>query len=194
MAAGTSVHSVSQPPKDPSASIEAALGAAAGAAAVWLMDRVGWAMYRREDPAALRRELQARPEGLDSAHLLARKLGRAVGRDPGTKQPNAAGVAVHYALGALPGAAYALARRRFPVVARGAGLPFGLALFVVNDEIAAPLLGLARGPRAYPVQSHVRGLVAHLALGVGTDRLLVAGLRARFDRQIRRGLVTGHSP
>ena len=151
-------------------------------------------MYRREDPAALRRELQARPGGLDSAHLLARKLGRAVGHDPGTKQPNAAGVAVHYALGALPGAAYALTRRRFPAIARSVGLPFGLALFVVNDEIAAPLLGLARGPRAYPVQSHVRGLVAHLVLGVGTDRLLAAGLRARVARRMSRDPVTRHSP
>ena len=156
--------------------VDAALGAVAGTAAVWLMDRIGWWMYRREDSAALQRELQARPDGLDSAHLLARKLGAAIGRDPGREQPNPAGLAVHYALGALPGLGYALVSRRFPVTA-GAGLPFGLAMFVVNDEISAPLLGLARGPRAYPWQSHLRGLVAHLVLGVATDRLLRSGRR-----------------
>ena len=155
---------------------DAALGAVAGTAAVWLMDRAGWWMYRREDPTALQRELQARPEGLDSAHLLARKLGRAVGHDSGRSQPNAAGLAVHYALGALPGLGYALVSRRLPVTA-GRGLAFGLGLFVVNDEISAPLLGLARGPRAYPPQSHVRGLVAHLVLGVATDLLLAGGRR-----------------
>ena len=157
-----------------SAPVDAALGALAGTAAVWLMDRVGWWMYRRQDPAALERELRARPDGLDSAHLLARKWGRALGHDPGREQPNAAGLAVHYVLGALPGAGYALAGRRMPV-ATGAGVPFGLALFLVNDEVSAPLLGLARGPRAYPAQSHLRGLVSHVVLGVATDRLLAAG-------------------
>ncbi len=158
------------------APVDALLGAVAGTAAVWLMDRVGWWLYRREDPAALQRELQARPQGLDSAHLLARKLGRAIGRDPAQDQPSAAGLRVHYALGALPGLGYALVSRRLPI-SGGAGVPFGLALFLVNDELSAPLLGLARGPRAYPMQSHLRGFVAHLVLGVATDRLLAAGRR-----------------
>ena len=157
----------------------ATVGALAGTAAVWAMDRVGWWMYRREDPRALRRELTARPQGLDSAHLFARKLGRLVGRDPGRRQPNAAGLTVHYALGALPGAAYAVAWQRYPTVRRGAGLPYGLALFAFNDEIAAPLLGLARGPRHYPWQAHARGLVAHVVLGVVTDRLVALDARAR---------------
>ena len=165
-------HSTQQVP----APVDAVLGALAGTAAVYLMDRVGWWMYRREDPAALQRELEARPDGLDSAHLLARKLGQAIGRDAGREQPSAAGLGVHYALGALPGLGYALVSRRFPVRA-GAGLPFGLALFLVNDEISAPLFGLARRPRAYPAQSHLRGLIAHLVLGVATDRLLTAGRR-----------------
>ena len=156
--------------------VDAVLGAVAGTAAVWLMDRVGWWMYRRQDAAALQRELRARPDGLDSAHLLARKWGRAIGRDPGAEQPNAAGLGVHYALGALPGLGYALVSRRWPVTG-AAGLPFGVVLFLVNDEVSAPLLGLARGPLAYPAQSHLRGLVAHLVLGVATDRLLAAGRR-----------------
>lgn len=156
----------------------AAVGAVAGTVAVWAMDRVGWWMYRHEDRGALRRELRARPQGLDTAHLSARKLGRMVGRDPGRRQPNAAGLTVHYALGALPGAAYALAWQRYPAVRRGAGLPYGLALFALNDEIAAPVFGLARGPRHYPWQAHLRGLVAHVVLGVVTDRLVAVSARA----------------
>ncbi len=161
----------------------AAVGAVAGTAAVWAMDQVGWWLYRHENPAALRRELAARPDGLDSAHLSARKLGRLIGRDPGRRQPNRAGLAVHYALGTLPGALYALVRRRYPLVRRDAGLSYGLTLFVVNDEIAAPLLGLARGPQHYPWQAHARGLVAHLVLGVVTDRLIAMtkGFTSRED-------------
>lgn len=141
------------------------------------MDRVGWWMYRHEDPAALERELRARPQGLDSAHLSARKLGGLVGRDPGPRQPNSTGLAVHYALGALPGALYALGRQRVPLLQRAAGVPYGLVLFVINDELAAPLFGLARGPQHYPWQSHARGLIAHVVLGVATDRIFVTARR-----------------
>ncbi len=150
----------------------AAVGAVAGTAAVWAMDQLGWWLYRREDRGALRRELAARPEGLDTAHLSARKLGRLVGRDPGTRQPNPAGLAVHYALGTFPGAVYSLARRRYPLLGRDSGLSYGVTLFIVNDEIMAPALGVARGPQHYPWQAHARGLVAHIVLGVVTDRLI----------------------
>ncbi|MDQ3557468.1 MAG: hypothetical protein M3409_11940 [Gemmatimonadota bacterium] len=44
-------------------------GAIAGAVAVWAMDRVGWWMWNREDPAALRQEREARVEGMDPAHV-----------------------------------------------------------------------------------------------------------------------------
>jgi hypothetical protein len=149
-----------------------AAGAVAGSAAVWAMDQVGWWLYRHEDAGAMRRELAARPDGLDSAHLSARKLGRLFGRDPGMRQPNRAGLAVHYALGTAPGALYALARRLYPLLRRDSGLSYGLTLFVVNDEIAAPAFGVARGPQHYPWQAHARGLVAHIVLGVVTDRLI----------------------
>jgi hypothetical protein len=98
----------------------------------------------------MRRELAARPDGLDSAHLSARKLGRLFGRDRGTRQANRAGLAVHYALGTAPGALYALARRRYPLLRRDSGLSYGLTLFVVNDEIAAPAFGVARGAPTTP--------------------------------------------
>ena len=45
-------------------------------------------------------------------------------------------------------------------------------MFLVNDEILAPVLGLASGPAAYPWQAHARGLVGHLVLGAVTDTVL----------------------
>lgn len=38
------------------AAVEMVRGAVAGGVGVWAMDRVGWFLYNREDPAALRRE------------------------------------------------------------------------------------------------------------------------------------------
>ncbi len=149
-------------------------GAIAGAAGVWLMDRAGWFMYRREDSAALQREQAARVDGMDPAHVAAGKVARAFGITLSPSQPHPAGIAVHYALGVVPGALYGPLRRRVKGVGAGRGLLYGLSLFLVNDELLNPLIGLASGPTAYPWQAHARGLVAHLVLGASTDASLDA--------------------
>lgn len=152
--------------------LDALKGAVAGAVGVWAMDRVAWWLWDREDPAALRREVAARPGGLDPAHAVANRVAGLVGAELEPRQPHPAGLAVHYALGMGPGAAYAVARRRVPAVGAGAGLLYGLALSLVEDEGMAPLLGLAGGPAAYPWQAHARGLVGHLVLGAVTHATL----------------------
>lgn len=171
------------------------LGAVAGAAGVWAMDRVGWYLYNHEDPGAVARELQARKggsdvefteaektaldqepravqAGKDTAHVAVEKAASLLKIDAPTAQPNAAGVAVHYALGVLPGALHAVIRRKIPVMRAGGGTLYGLGLFVVNDETVAPLLGLAAGPKKYPWQAHARGLITHVILGVVTETVL----------------------
>lgn len=144
-------------------------GALAGAGAVWLMDQVGSFLYRREDPQTIRQEADARVEDLDVAHVAANKMARAVGTELSSKQPHPAGIAVHYALGIIPGALYGPLRHRVTGLRVGRGLVYGFGLFLVNDELLNPLLGLASGPTAYPWQAHTRGLVSHLVLGVATD-------------------------
>ncbi len=76
---------------------------------------------------------------------------------------------IHYALGVVPAAFYGPLRHRISGLRAGRGLMYGFGLFLVNDELLAPLLGLASGPTAYPWQAHVRGLISHLVLGVVTD-------------------------
>lgn len=155
----------------------AARGAAAGAVGVVAMDVLTWAMYRRENRRDLLREKRARVFGMDTAHAAVRRITRAVGSDAGSDEPNGAGVAVHYGLGMGPGALYAVQRQRRPWVRTGGGALYGLFLFVVNDELAAPLLRLAGPPNAYPLIAHVRGLVGHVLLGMVTE----ATLRAMAD-------------
>ncbi len=151
-----------------------ARGAATGAVGVLAMDVVTWLMYRREDPADLSREQRARAFGQDTAHALVRRVAEAVGSDAGAEQPNGAGIAVHYGLGMGPGALYAEQRRKHPWLRAGRGALYGFGLFVVNDEIAAPLLGIAGPPGAYPWQAHVRGLIGHVVLGMVTEATLNA--------------------
>ncbi len=82
---------------------DALKGANAGAVGVWLMDRVGWFLYRREASAALRREKSARVAGKDAAHVAAGKAARAFGITLSPSEPHPAGLVVHYALGVVPG-------------------------------------------------------------------------------------------
>lgn len=146
-------------------------GAVAGAVATWVMDRVDWWMYRREPPESRRRTWQARPEGKDPAHVIASRASEALGGDP-IPQNHPAGLATHYAIGIAPAAIYGALRERLPAVGAGAGLAFGAAMFVVEDEVANPAMGFAAPPGDYPWRPHVRGLVSHLVYGLTVDAVL----------------------
>jgi Protein of unknown function (DUF1440) len=87
-----------------------------------------------------------------------------------------AGPAVHYAFGTSVGGLYGVAAELAPEVATGAGLPFGAAFWLVADETALPLLGLSKGPTAYPVSTHVYALASHFVYGL-TAELVRRGVR-----------------
>lgn len=147
-------------------------GAVAGAVGVWVMDKVTWWLWDREDPAALRREHAARPEGLDPAHVMANRAAEALGTELRPRQPHPAGLAVHYGLGIVPGAVYGALRSRVSGVGAAGGLVYGLGLFLAEDEGLNPVLGTSGGLGEYPWQAHARGLVGHLALGAATHAAL----------------------
>ena len=145
---------------------EGVKGAIAGAIGVWAMDKVTWAMWDRTDPAKLRREeLDARPGGLDPAHVIANRAAEAVGAELTPRQPHPAGTAVHYGIGVFPAAAYGALRHRFPALTAGGGALFGLGLFLLHDEGLNPVLGTSGRPAEYPAEAHFRGLVGHLVFG-----------------------------
>lgn len=152
--------------------LRAAMGAIAGAIGVWALDRVTWALYNREDEEALAREKRARPEGLDPAHKAVVEGARAMGVDVEPKQPTAAGVALHYSLGIIPGALYAVYRRRVPLLTAGRGTLFGTSLFLLQDELLNAVTGLSGKPQEYPWQAHARGLVGHVAYGIAMESAL----------------------
>jgi hypothetical protein len=164
-------------------------GAVAGAAGVWVMDRVDWFMVEHGNQEAWRRTQAARPNGKDPAHNMVGSAARAVGTSP-PPQPHAAGIATHYVVGMAPAIAYAATRRHLPGGILGRGLILGLGMFLVEDEIINPLVGVAAPPQRYPWQAHARGLVAHLVLGVVTEAILTTLDRPR--RQVRSGRTREH--
>lgn len=149
-------------------------GAIAGAIGVWVMDRVGWDMYLSEDPKAFQQEKEAQVEGKYAAHVAVGKMADAMGKELTETQQHKAGKAMHYGLGVMPGALYGAMRNRVPAVRAGRGLVYGLGLFIMNDEIMNPLMGLSSGPTAYPWQAHWRGLVTHMVLGAVTETVIGA--------------------
>lgn len=80
-----------------------------------------------------------------------------------------AGAAVHYAFGTATGGFYGAMAEVAPQVTAGAGIPFGVVFWVVADEAAVPLLGLAKGPTEYPLSTHAYSLASHLVYGLTAE-------------------------
>ena len=87
-----------------------------------------------------------------------------------SRQPDRVGVAVHYELGMVPAAFYGALRGRVDYLGEGRGSMFGLGVFLIKDEVMNPVMGLSGPPEDYPWTAHARGLVAHLAYGLGRTR------------------------
>lgn len=87
-------------------------GAFAGAVVAVAMDRVGWAILKRESIATLKKESEARPFGMDPAHIMANRLANSLGFQLKPQQPHPAGIAMFFVLAMLPGAFYGVLLKR----------------------------------------------------------------------------------
>lgn len=154
-------------------------GAIAGALGVIAMDLVTNFIWKRQSSQSVAQEMKARPDGLDPAHVIANRAAEKIGRPLSPKQPNPAGQAVHYALGVLPGVAYAAARHAKPGIAAGGGLLFGLGMFLFEDELGNWVMGTSGKPTEYPAVAHARGLIGHAVFGAALHGALRLIDRAR---------------
>jgi hypothetical protein len=152
------------------------VGAAAGYLAGRVMDQATTWFYERQSDASKRREQELLPEGAPLAS--ARKLAGLIGAEPTDGQAGAIAKAMHQSLGQGYGVvAAALTRRGVPPLA--AGVASGAAGFVLVDELANGLF-FTPPPQAYPVESHLRGVVGHLTLGAAMGVLLAVAKRLRL--------------
>lgn len=151
-------------------------GAAGGLAASFVMSQFqnAWSnaapkisMAQQNDHEQSEAEQQQEP---DATMKAAEKLSKTLLKHSLTlEQQKKASPWIHYAFGALMGGAYGVAGEYMPQVKRGAGIPFGAAVFAGVDELAVPALGLSKPAREYPLSTHLYALASHLVYGATTD-------------------------
>src|SRR5207302_2051955 len=96
-------------------------------------------------------------------------------------QLNAAAAAAPYAVGITGGLLYVGLRRLLHLNPVVAGLASAMVLFLVVDEGLTPVLGLSAPDRAYPLSTHLRGFLGHLAYGAAaaaTAEILMSDRRS----------------
>jgi uncharacterized membrane protein len=75
---------------------------------------------------------------------------------------------VHWGYSMLMGGLYGALRGRARWPDAKGGLGLGLGVWGLGDELATPLLGLAKGPTAYPPALHAHAFGAHVAYGLAS--------------------------
>lgn len=141
-------------------------GALAGYAASRTMDAVTTAFLARQSPQSRAREEELAAGG--TLVVVGRGLGRALGRELDAARAARAGVALHRGLGVAYGmVAAALVRRGRPPMTAGP-LVAAVAWAVVDEGTSLPTM------TAYPLVSHLRGVVGHATHGLVTGALLAA--------------------
>ncbi len=83
---------------------------------------------------------------------------------PGRETKELLSSLVHWTYGSVQGAAYGAVRGRQDPPDLAGGAAFGTALWVVS-ELGLPLLGIGKGPTAYPPRHHAATLGAHAVYG-----------------------------
>jgi hypothetical protein len=158
------------------------LGGAAGLLAMELVKRAMAPLMKRRAPPPAGEERTARSSvsvigqhhGPDESATDA--IGRIlyenlVGRAPSPGTQRKLSWALHIGYGLVVASLYGAIRggrdRGGAGTAIGGAL-FGAGLWLLGDELAAPLLGLSDKPTSYPVTSHLQSLAQHLGFGVAT--------------------------
>lgn len=147
-------------------------GFVGGIAGAWAMRRFSAAWRRFGGPSCAPPGEPYSSQEWDSAagaaeFLASILLGRRL--SPGEKRQGAA--AVHYAVGGLAAAGYALAARPCPALRSGSGAGFGFAFWLLGDELAMPWLGLNAPRLHYSLPMQVNSLGEHLVYGFTAERV-----------------------
>lgn len=146
------------------------VGAVGGYVGTKVMEPVSSKLYQRESQRDRQCEDAARPG--PPFQVAADKTLDLLGIHLPDPVRERAGMVVHYGLGISWAPVYAVLRRAVGLNPAVAGLLTGASMSLIVDEMLTPLLGFSAADRAYPVSTHVRGFLAHLAYGAVTAAVI----------------------
>jgi hypothetical protein len=149
----------------------AVAGAAAGLLASWMMNCI-YGLWSRisgnhqQPEQSAKRGVNTDPATIAITNNLSRRV---LGRELTGRQAKLADLIGHYSIGAAGGAFYGAVSEYLPKLRAGAGAAFGMAFFVLGEEIAVPLVGLSAKPWHIPLRDHAVGFLAHVVYGLSTE-------------------------
>ncbi|HZR56106.1 MAG TPA: DUF1440 domain-containing protein [Terriglobales bacterium] len=76
---------------------------------------------------------------------------------------------IHYAIGAAAGAIYGTSAHWLPRITKFHGVGFGIALWLIGDEIVMPALGLTEKPNTYSLRMQAHAFGEHLVYALTVD-------------------------
>jgi uncharacterized membrane protein YagU involved in acid resistance len=92
-----------------------------------------------------------------------------LGQSLAGKEKSWGAAAVHYVVGGLAAAGYAIAGETWPELRAGAGAGFGIAFWLLGDELSMPWLGLTEQPPDYSLLMHLHSLGEHVVYGMTAE-------------------------
>ena len=178
-------------PRQPNLVFGACAGAAAGLVGSWAMVRFNHLIApdtgRSDKPGDrhAHRRLTARPNDTDgtipdepgsiqTARVVAEPI---LGRRLSQAEADTAGPLMHYLFGATVGALYGAAAEMDASATRGGGVPYGITVWLIADEIGMHAAGFATKPTDYPLSRHAAALGTHIVFGLTVEavRRLIRG-------------------
>jgi len=153
-----------------------------GLVACWAMNQwlALWQRVVMEDTAPHRGRLVAgqggqlaregpdarQPPTMHTAATIAYGLFR---RAPTEREKQRLGQLLHYTFGTTTGALYGALADTIPALTTAGGVPFGLAVWLLADELATPALGLSQPPTRQDRVTHTYALASHCVYGLTTE-------------------------
>lgn len=107
-----------------------------------------------------------RPPTMHAAAAIVRGLFRYT---PAEREQQCLGQLLHYTFGTTTGALYGALADATPVLTTAGGVPFGLAVWLLADELATPALGLSQPPTRQDRLTHTYALTSHCIYGLMTE-------------------------
>jgi uncharacterized membrane protein YagU involved in acid resistance len=90
-------------------------------------------------------------------------------RAPSEREKQRLGQLLHYTFGTTTGAFYGALADAIPALTTARGVPFGLAVWLLADELATPALGLSQPPTRQDCVTHTYALASHCVYGLTTE-------------------------